>query len=327
MSTLWIMMNEQQKTSSKQDPFSKSHPFVNLFYFVCVIGVNMFLVHPIILGFSLIAASLYTARLHSWQSVFRQFFKFLLPSMMIVLFFNVLFNHNGETVLYRFSNGKPITLEAMVYGGLLSVVLAVTILWFRCYNQVMTSDKFIYLFGRILPASSLVISMVFRFVPKFSRQVTLVRQGQQALGRDVTDGTLKERLNHGFSIFLVMITWALENAIDTADSMKARGYGLSGRSSFSVYRLTRRDWWLLTILTSSFGYFMYTVVIGTFSMTYYPKVQLSVWPLTWTSATGMIAFFLLINLPVLLAYVEEAYFKRLRKQAKHHVRLPDYFKQ
>ena len=320
-------MNEQHKTSNKQDPFSKSHPFVNLFYFICVIGVNMFLVHPMILGLSLMAASIYTARLYSWHSVFRQFFKFLLPSMVIVLLFNLLFNHNGETVLYRFSNGKPITLEALVYGGLLSFVLAVTILWFRCYNQVMTSDKFIYLFGRILPASSLVISMVFRFVPKFTRQVTLVRQGQQALGRDVTDGTLKEKLSHGFSIFLVMITWALENAIDTANSMKARGYGLAGRSSFSVYRLTRRDWWLLTILTFSFSYFMYTVVIGTFSMTYYPKVRLAGWPLTWRSVTGLIAFGLLSNLPVLLAQIEEIYFKRLRKQAKHHVRLPDYFKQ
>lgn len=29
--------------------------------------------------------------------------------------------------------------------------------------------------------------------------------------------------------------------METADSMKGRGYGLPGRTAFSVYRFTRRD--------------------------------------------------------------------------------------
>ena len=39
----------------------------------------------------------------------------------------------------------------------------------------------------------------------------------------------------------VLITWALENAMETADSMKSRGYGLPGRTAFSIYRWEERD--------------------------------------------------------------------------------------
>jgi energy-coupling factor transport system permease protein len=46
-------------------------------------------------------------------------------------------------------------------------MLAAVISWFSCYNAVMTSDKFVYLFGRVIPALSLILSMTLRFVPKF----------------------------------------------------------------------------------------------------------------------------------------------------------------
>lgn len=61
----------------------------------------------------------------------------------------------------------PVTLEAIVYGLVLASMLFISILWFSCYNKVMTTDKFVYLFGRVIPALSLVLSMVFRFVPRF----------------------------------------------------------------------------------------------------------------------------------------------------------------
>lgn len=71
-----------------------------------------------------------------------------------------MFNHYGVTMLYYVkSSGNWITLEALVYGVVLGAVMFVVIQWFSCYNKVMTTDKFIYLFGRIIPALSLILSM------------------------------------------------------------------------------------------------------------------------------------------------------------------------
>ena len=105
----------------------------------------------------------------------------------------------------------------------------------------MTSDKFVYLFGRVIPALSLVLSMTLRFVPKFKAQIQVVSEAQRCVGRDVSNGSVLQRLRNGITILSIMVTWALENAIETADSMKSRGYGLPGRTAFSIYRFDSRD--------------------------------------------------------------------------------------
>lgn len=102
-------------------------------------------------------------------------------------------------------------------------------------------DKFVYLFGRIIPALSLVLSMTLRFVPKFTAQIKIVSEAQQCIKRDISKGNLLQRARNGLTILSIMITWRLENAIEIADSMKSRGYGLPGRTAFSIYRFDSRD--------------------------------------------------------------------------------------
>lgn len=102
----------------------------------------------------------------------------------------------------------------------------------------MTSDKFVYLFGRIIPALSLVLSMSLRFVPRFTAQIKVISNAQKCVGRDVGSGGLIKRAKQGIKILSILVTWALENAIDTADSMKDRGYGLPGAPPFPFTALT-----------------------------------------------------------------------------------------
>ena len=75
----------------------------------------------------------------------------------------------------------------------------------------------IYLFGKVIPALSLVLSMSLRFVPKFKSQMQTVTEAQRSIGRDVSNGSLFERTKTAIHIFSIMITWSLENAIETAD--------------------------------------------------------------------------------------------------------------
>lgn len=79
---------------------------------------------------------------------------------------NPLFIHNGETVLF-FMNDNPITLEAIIYGGVSSLMIVGVLLWCRCYGAILTTDKFLYLFGRLIPKLGLILSMAFRFIPLF----------------------------------------------------------------------------------------------------------------------------------------------------------------
>ena len=173
------------------DTFSACHPFLNFFYFTVVLFFTMFNQHPVFIGISYIGAFSYSFLLNGWEKTLKQSFLLTLPGLLIVALLNPMFNHYGVTMLYYVkSSGNWITLEALVYGVVLGAVMFVVIQWFSCYNKVMTTDKFIYLFGRIIPALSLILSMALRFVPRFTAQLKVIRSGQKAMGRDVSEGSL-----------------------------------------------------------------------------------------------------------------------------------------
>lgn len=70
-----------------------------------------------------------------------------------------------------------------------------------------------------------------------------------------------------------MVTWALENAIETADSMKSRGYGLPGRTAFSIYRFEKRDSYVLLFILFCTGYIMAGSLSGGLYYRYFPTVK------------------------------------------------------
>ena len=157
------------------DTFSACHPFLNFFYFTVVLFFTMFNQHPVFIGISYIGAFSYSFLLNGWEKTLKQSFLLTLPGLLIVALLNPMFNHYGVTMLYYVkSSGNWITLEALVYGVVLGAVMFVVIQWFSCYNKVMTTDKFIYLFGRIIPALSLILSMALRFVPRFTAQLKVI---------------------------------------------------------------------------------------------------------------------------------------------------------
>lgn len=221
-----------------------------------VIAFTMFFMHPVSLGISLGAALAYAVYLRGRKAI-RFSLVFMLPMMVMAALINPAFNHEGATLLTYLPSGNPLTLESILYGLAAAAMLAAVVTWFSCYTAVMTSDKFVYLFGRIIPALSLVLSMALRFVPKFQAQFHVVSEAQRCIGRDVSDGGVIRRIRNAVTIFSIMLTWSLENAIETADSMKSRGYGLPGRTAFSIYRFDDRDkmalGWLLYCLGSSFA--------------------------------------------------------------------------
>ncbi len=150
-----------------KDTFSSYHPIVNLLYFCFVIGFSMFLMHPVCLVASLFCAVYYHIYLNGRKSA-GLLIKFALPILLLTAIVNPAFNHRGTIILCYLPTGNPLTLESILYGIAAGVMLVSVLLWFSSYTAVMRSDKFVYLFGKMIPALSLMISMVLRFVPKFT---------------------------------------------------------------------------------------------------------------------------------------------------------------
>ena len=255
-----------------KDSFYSYHPTVNLLYFTLVITFSMLLTHPAAQTIALVCAVTYAVSVEGKRSVVF-LLKFCLPMVLLTAFINPAFSHEGVTILHYFGNGNPLTLESILYGVGAGVMLATVILWFSAFSRVMTSDKFIYLFGRAIPALSLVLSMSLRFVPKFKKQTEIVVEAQRCIGRDVSTGSLWQRFKTAVVLLSIMITWALENAIETADSMKSRGYGLKGRTAFSIYRMDDRDRYTLLWLVFCGLFLTVGVMLSAFGFRYFPSIR------------------------------------------------------
>jgi len=288
-----------------EDSFSGYHPVINFGYFVAVLLFSMFILHPVFLLVSLFAAFVYSGILKGWLKALKSAL-LCLPVIIIVMLINPLFNHYGVTILFYLNNGNPITMESIVYGIFMGITLITVFIWFSCYSKVMTSDKFIFLFGRIIPALSLILSMVLRFVPKFIAEIKVISNGQKCIGRDLSNGSIFERARHGVTILSIMITWALENAIETADSMKARGYGLKGRTAFSIYRFDRRDAVASVVMLAVLACVIAGVYHGFAFAQYNPQIKMSgLQPLSLGSFFTYLFYFIFCMMPVIIDGVAE----------------------
>lgn len=228
--------------------FASYHPAVNLSFFLVILVLAMLLMHPLFIGLNLISACLFSGFLNGWRKL-RLTFRFGLPMFLLIALANPLFNHQGKTLLLSFL-GCPITLEAVAYGLCSAASLLGILVWFSCYNQVITPDKFLYMFAKTVPTIALLITMSIRMIYKLRLQLKMITTAQQAIGLDSAEGKVWQRARRGMRAVSVLLGWALEDGIETADSMKARGYGLSNRSSYSLYRFSRRDGILLSFIAA-----------------------------------------------------------------------------
>lgn len=290
--------------------FKNYHPFINLIYFVFVIGFSVVSMHPVSLCISFITALLYSVVLEGKKAV-KFMFIFMLPLMILAAVVNPLFNHQGMMILAYFPSGNPLTFEAVVYGFASSAMLAAVMCYFFCFNIIMTKDKLTYLFGRIIPSVSLVFTMTLRFVPKFSAQLKQVVSAQKAIG-NFGDSSVKKRAKQGLSVLSVMTTWALENSIETADSMKSRGYGTGKRTSFSNVRFEKRDGFALCFMIVAGAYAIIGTLCGVTGYEYFPVMEGV--KISGYGVSVFAVYFLLCIFPVIAGCLEEGKWKLLKQK-------------
>ena len=253
-----------------KDTFSQMHPITNLVFFATVIAFSMFLMHPVCIAISLVCACINAFYLGGRKTVLFSA-KFLIPCIILVSLVNPLVNHRGVTIIEYLPWDNPLTLESVVFGIASAILLCSAVLWFSCVNKVMTSDKLVYLFGKITPSFSLVLSMALRFVPRFMEQFKEVSIVQKQLYH--TDHSFFQRLQSGVRALSIMITKSLEGAIETSDSMKSRGYGLKGRTAFSLYMFTLRDRITLVCLLAETIFLITAIALGKINFRYFPSIR------------------------------------------------------
>ena len=280
-----------------KDAFSKCHPAVNFMFFAGAIGATVMIQHPVYLATGIVTGMVYYLLLNGpkgWKMLLGLVLLFLLLTAI-----NPLFNTYGETTLF-FLFGRPYTLQALYYGAAMASVLIAMLIWFGCYNKVLTSDKFTALFGNLIPAVSLLLVMVFRMVPNFMRKAIQFIGARKSIGKGAGENAAyKEKLHDGMTVLGALTTWALEGSVITGDSMRARGYGTEKRSSFMIYSMTAIDWMLVMMIPVLLALVIVAACFGQMAASYTPRFTVA--PLSW----GIIPYGLYLLIPTFL-HIKEA---------------------
>lgn len=273
--------------------FESTNPAAAAVHLLLTVCVTMFCTEPWLLGISLLCGIGFFLMRNGRKHAGFHIAALGMPALFAVL--NPLWNQHGTTALF-FINQRAYTAEALFYGAVAGLRLAAVLYWFRCFSDLMTSEKLFYLLRGISPKLALIFSMSVRNLTLYRQQLRRIQTAQKAIGL-YREAHLIDDVRSGLRVFSILVTWALENGIITANSMAARGYGIGRRSSFAYFRWHISDWLLLAVtllLTAAAGYGMAS---GALTWQFYPVCM----PPAYTPAYGgtLAAFTALALLPVL----------------------------
>ncbi|MBP5354077.1 MAG: energy-coupling factor transporter transmembrane protein EcfT [Lachnospiraceae bacterium] len=277
----------------------RRHPLVPLTLLLSVLLIAMFAQTPLLTLSAFAGAVLYLVTAGRSALTRRGILGFLILWFLVAVT-NPLFSTGGATPIV-FVNGRPYTKEALLYGIHLGGMLIAVVLWFRCETFLVSDENRFFLFGRIAPKTALLISSVLRFVPLLRRRAEAMRSAQTAVGV-YDDPDWLHRTRSTMTTWSALTTWSLEHAIDAGASMKARGYGLPGRTTYRTCHFTKTDAACFAGILALDAVVITALAAGDLSISYYPAIVTA--PVKGCAIAGIIAYAVLSLLPF-ASYIKE----------------------
>lgn len=294
--------------------FEQCHPAVNLIYFAAVIVGTLTFQHPVYLAISFLCAFVYSVKRSGRKAVIFNFC--LIPLIAAFALYYSSFHHFGVTVLRQNFIGNNMTLESLAYGLVLGVTAASVIIWMHCVYAVFSTDKVVYLFGRISPRVSLFLAILLRMVPRCKQEARRIHKAQQGIGRGIAQGSCFRRIRNGLNIFSMIITWVIDSLTMASESMRSRGSSLRGRTAFSIYRFDNRDRAYVIMLFTCLTIMLMAVLLRQTDMVYDPRIIGSpITPMSCLFYAGYAVFCLMpVGLDIWTEYRFHAAKNKIRQQ-------------
>jgi len=296
---------------SRLTAFETLHPAVPA---LCLGGaalLGMLVFQPVYLLLSLVGGLLFTV-VTAGPADFARKLVWMIPMLVLVCLANPFFSASGSTELLRMG-WMVVYVESLAYGACMGVLLVSTFLWFEAFALVLTPDRMLSTAGKALPTVSLVVSMAMGLVPQLLRRVHGMRRTLKACTCDDADarGTshMRGKLDEAARLSTMLVSWSLEDSLERADVMRARGWREDvKRTSYRTYRLRDADkiaLAALTLLVAASGLLGWVALQ---QWRFYPTMpRLVVW---W----GYVPYLLLVLLPTAAVVIDRVRWARAEQR-------------
>ncbi len=250
--------------------FESCHPAVNFLFFAAVLYGSASFTHPVFLAVGFACAFAYGVKRAGARRGLIQLG--MVPLALLFACYYASYHHFGVTVLKQNFIGNNMTLESFAY-GLMTGLRGVTVcMWLGCLFSVVTSDKVVYLLGRISPLLSLGVTILLRLFPRIRLEGHRIHMARKGIGRGMNQGNVLQRVKNALAIFSMLITWIIQALALEADSMRSRGALLRGRKAFSIYRFDNRDRGFVILLFLCITLTAMGAILGATEMFYNPRI-------------------------------------------------------
>ena len=288
--------------------FDQYHPLINLLYFIFIFYMGIHFEHPIYVAVTFLSSFVYNIGLRGKKGLYINIGIMILLSIYYIYF--VSFHHFGITPIAQTIVDNSFTLESIVYGGIKYLILCASCMWFSCFLYVFSSDKVMYIFGKVIPKLSLFITIFLRMFTKLKATSKKVLQAQEGIGKGIKHGNIYTRLIHFKRMVSIVLVWFFDDCIQSSKSMCSRGYTLKNRTQFSIYRFDNRDRIFVVYVTSLITVQCIALLLDQVSISYNPII---IWnKITIVSYLFYFGYLLFTLLPLLLQWKNNIKFSRLK---------------
>lgn len=291
--------------------FARYHPAINLLYFTAVLTGTILFRQPVFLCLSYVCAFLYLLKLRGLRALIPGLG--LLPLALLYALWYGSYHHFGLTVLGVNFIGNQVTLESFLCGGTWAMVCVAAVLWMGCVHAVFTTDKIVYLLGRVSPHLSLYLSILLRTAPRLNKQRQRIELAQRGIGRGKGQGNIFQRMRNALRRGSILLTWLIEGIVTTSDSMRCRGCSLRGRTAYSLYRFDGRDRSFVIGLCFLICVLLMALLLDQTMIRFAPQVVMM--PITPMSCLFYAAWAALCLLPPVLELLGARRFRHLQQAA------------
>jgi len=253
------------------------HPAVYIIYYLVLIIFAFLFNNPYYLISLLVCVSVLIT-LQGISSEFKNLIRFFIPMSLLIIILNPLVSHVGVTKIYLMGN-YFITLEAVTYGILMSLSLLIILLLFTSYSNAVSYQEMLYIFSKKFPNISMIIIMALRFIPLLNFRLSEVNKvfqfDQKHSNNEKKDEGKIDKLKNTAKMLAVVVSWSLEESMLTANSMKARGYGITQRTSYLSFKFRKIDYYFMVIVLVSALVCIAGLLQGQGRIEIYPQLNFS----------------------------------------------------
>lgn len=283
-----------------QKAFEKTHQSVNIVFFIAIFVTTLIFAHPFFVMTSFIAAFLTASYYLSFKTTIKTLL-YILPFGLFSLIIMPIVSQQGTTELFWIGS-RVILIESVLLTLSNFLIFTSILMWFMVFNKIMTTDKIQSLFGARMPKLALLVTMTLRFFPRLKSQIAQIHISRKMLLIKGKKLTLKEKMTEGIRTFSTLFSWSLEDGLDTADIMRAKGYDLQDKTQYKRQQTTKSTF----IYTCILVLMLLLLCIAYFNSSfYYAYIPVFTFSYSWQTLIMLLMFTILQFFPLILEGIGE----------------------